>query len=143
MRKNRATRLANRVGSVEELFMLIAPLKTAADKAEGRDKLPTRRKVETHFAAIEILTAREATAKLAETVKKASGKKTLPPQKYADGAVITLKANKAEGWKAETVTIVGYEGNGMYLAKGRKAHCADDGLVEIHEDQIQKPSPKK
>jgi hypothetical protein len=79
MRKNRATRLANRVGSVEELFMLIAPLKTAADKAEGRDKLPTRRKVETHFAAIEILTAREATAKLAATVKKASGKKPKQP----------------------------------------------------------------
>ena len=69
MRKNRATRLANRIGSIIELEKLLKPLAAAAEKAEGRDKLPTRRKVETHMAAIEILLARHAAEKFAKAPK--------------------------------------------------------------------------
>lgn len=72
MRKNRATRLANKVGTITELRKLLVPLKAAAKKAEGRDKLPTRRKVETHEAAIVILQTRKAEKKSAGDMPKPS-----------------------------------------------------------------------
>jgi hypothetical protein len=56
-------RLADRVGKITDIQKALVPLRKAAKVAEGRDKLPTRRKVETHEKAILILRDRRVSSK--------------------------------------------------------------------------------
>jgi hypothetical protein len=61
MRKNRSMRLARRVPSITALQAALKTLREELKKAQGRDILPARRKIETHEAAIQILRSAKAT----------------------------------------------------------------------------------
>lgn len=100
MRKNRSTRLANRVGSITKLEELLIPLREAAAAAAGRDILPTRNRVQTHEAAIEILRSRGSTGSVEPTAKTRARRAGLAtpavpaPRKSRKATPVVIASNK-------------------------------------------------
>lgn len=56
--------------------------------------------------------------------------------KYKPSQKIILKENPEEGWSEQEATIVEYEGNGMYIVDVTPEYKGDDGIREVHEDNI-------